>query len=430
MIYVHLPRNQNLIRMKKIIFTLVLASLLGSMASAQSFSHQSDLLYRHPNPLQQDLNLRGGKSWTTKLDSVTSETFSLSWTYNAQGQITRELFIDKFDPEYSWKEEPVFDSAGNIIRNNIFSYINNAWENTAYEEFEYNALGQRTQRINVNFFSGTWQVGGKGFYTYNADGKLTQYLQQLHVGSGNFEDLNRDNYYYDASGKLEKGLYFFYNAGWDSTYKDIVTYTGDLVSSYLSMELNAGSWENISKFNWIYTAANNAQQRDYFLPSGSSTWSSTQDQYQFRYDEATDASGILFPMASSYYGSDFQWFLMNHKRTDQDWYTINLNDGLLTFIETETYHYSPATNLGLSNTEAMPEVRVFPNPATDAVRIQFATQSGNVNMVMTDVTGKIVKAEELVPGQRISVSELPAACYFVVLSDDNGIVGRTKFIRE
>lgn len=121
---------------------------------------------------------------------------------------------------------------------------------------------------------------------------------------------------------------------------------------------------------------------------------------------------------------------MNHKRTDQDWYTINMNDGLLTFIETQTYHYSSASSLGMSNPEAMQEVSVFPNPATDAVRIQLPQQSGPLNMVMTDLTGKVVKSEKLVSGQSISVSGLPAGCYFVVLSDDNGVVGRTKFIRE
>lgn len=412
----------------KIFMTTAILLMTGSLVSAQQHNHVSNLRQNRLYPHHQIINKSDAKTYTTKLDSITSGIFCLSWTYNAQGQIVEEVFHDKFDPTtYSWREVASFDSVGNIIRIDIYSWKVDDWFNSAYLEFEYNALGQRIQRINVNYYGGTWTIGGKGFYSYTASGKLSQYLQQINMG-GTFEDITRDEYYYAPDDKLEKVVYFYYQAGWDTTQKSIITYTGDLAENYTEYLYDAGVWENSTKYQWFYSGANNATQRDYFLASTPSTWSGVQDRYEYRYDETTSAAEILFPLTSSYFAYDYQWFTMNHKRTEQDWYTTDVNTQVFSFVQTEYYHYSPVDNLGVTTPDAVAEVEVYPNPATEAFSVRLPSKYGEWSLMMTDITGKTVITSSVVAGQEISVSEFPAGCYFIILSDKDGVAGRTKLI--
>ncbi|HNW70360.1 MAG TPA: T9SS type A sorting domain-containing protein [Bacteroidales bacterium] len=416
--------------MKKILLATAIVFLISSLAPAQQPDHLSRLRQNMHYPYPQILNKNDAKAYTIKLDSITSEQFCLSWTYNAQGQIVEEVFRDKFDPAtYNWREVASFDSAGNIIRIDMYYWDVDDWVNSAYLEFEYNALGQRTQRINVNNFDGTWTIGGKGFYTYTASGKLSQYLQQINMGSY-YEDITRDDYYYAPDDKLEKVVYFYYQAVWDTSQKVIITYTGDLVESYSEYLYNAGVWENSAKFQWFYSGANNASHRDYFLASTPSTWSGVQDRYEYRYDTTASAAEILFPLTSSYFANDYQWFTMNHKRTEQDWWTTDVNTQVFSFVETQYYHYSSAANLGVNAPDAVAEMEVYPNPATEAFSVRLPSKYGTWNLVMTDMTGKTVKTSNVVAGQEMSVSDIPAGCYFIILSDKDGVAGRTKLIIE
>lgn len=318
-------------------------------------------------------------------------------------------------------------TAGNIIRIDCYYWNVDHWFNSAYLEFEYNELGQRTQRINVNYFGGTWTIGGKGFYSYTPSGKLSQYLQQINMGSY-YEDLTKDDYFYTPDDKLEKVVYFYHQATWDTTVKHIITYTGDLAESYTEYIYDAGVWENSTKYQWFYSGVNNATNRDYFLASSPSSWSSVQDRYQYRYDENTSAAEILFPLSSSFFAYDYQWFTMNHKRTEQDWYTTDVNTQQFVFVETQYYHYSPVGNVGVTTLDADADVEIYPNPASETFSVRLPSKYGELSLMMTDITGKIIKTSSVISGQEISVSEIPAGCYFIIVSDKNGVAGRNKLI--
>lgn len=416
--------------MKKIFLATVILLFSGSLVYAQQLNHANILRQYMRIPHHQIINNSDAKSYTTKLDSITSQLFCLSWTYNNAGQIVEEVFRDNFDPNsYSWREVSSFDSSGNVIRIDMYYWNNGNWINSAYLEFEYNELGQQITSTNVNNFGGTWTIGGKGFYTYTASGKLAQYLQQINMG-GTYEDLTRDDYYYSPNDKLEKVFYFYNQSGWDTTIKSIVTYTGDLVETYSEYLKENGFWENSTKYEWFYSAANNATQRDYFLQNTPTTWSSVQDRYEYLYDDNTNAANILFPFSSSYFSYDYEWFTMNNKRTEQDWYTIDVNTWAFMFVETQYYHYSPVQNLGVPVTDDNTELKIYPNPATESFSIQLpATETSSAwNLVITNMTGKVVKTVSVITGEEISVNDIPAGCYIVILSDKNGMTSSAKLI--
>ncbi|MDD3789688.1 MAG: T9SS type A sorting domain-containing protein [Petrimonas sp.] len=414
--------------MKKIIAIAILI-MAGSLVSAQKRDHLNDLRQNRIHPYYHIDNQNDAKLYTMKLDSITSPIYTLSWKYNAQGKIAEEIFDDKFDPEgYSWREAAVFDENGNITRINMYGWNNGNWFHSAYVEYEYNELGQRITRTNANYFGGTWQIGGKGYYTYTASGKLAQYLQQIYWG-GTFQDLTKDVYFYDANDKLEKVVYFYSEQGvWDTTIQTIVGYTGDLVESYSEYVKDGGVWENSTKYQWFYSGGNDPVKREYYLASSPTTWSSTQDRYEYRYDQATNANQILFPWESSYFAYDYEWFAMEHKRTEQDWSTTDVNTQQLMFVFTEYYHYSSADNIGITTPDAIAEVTVYPNPATETFSISLPSEYDALSLMMTDITGKIVKTTGVIAGQPVSVSDMPAGCYFITLSDKDKIVGRSKLI--
>lgn len=89
------------------------------------------------------------------------------------------------------------------------------------------------------------------------------------------------------------------------------------------------------------------------------------------------------------------------------------------------------TNGGVGIDEPMQQVAMslFPNPATEAIQLNFpATTEASVRIYNT--TGALVEAvENISPGEKIDVSEIPAGMYFAQV-ESGGIISCTRFIKQ
>jgi hypothetical protein len=72
-------------------------------------------------------------------------------------------------------------------------------------------------------------------------------------------------------------------------------------------------------------------------------------------------------------------------------------------------------------------VNVFPNPCTDVLNIQSETNFTKVSV--KDITGKELLNMDSSDISTIDVSTLTNGVYFLTLSDDNGVVGNSKFVK-
>ncbi len=73
--------------------------------------------------------------------------------------------------------------------------------------------------------------------------------------------------------------------------------------------------------------------------------------------------------------------------------------------------------------------RVYPNPASDMVRIDCGDQSGIMRITLTDLQGRVVKSYlESGPSCKISVTDLQKGIYIIGIQSDSGINTRQKLI--
>jgi DNA-binding transcriptional regulator/RsmH inhibitor MraZ len=73
-------------------------------------------------------------------------------------------------------------------------------------------------------------------------------------------------------------------------------------------------------------------------------------------------------------------------------------------------------------------MRVFPNPATDEVNIEFVKAfAGNALIEVSDETGRIVITQKMVPAAKqaqLRTGNLAAGVYYVRVKGDDGIAVR------
>ncbi|TXD83641.1 M28 family peptidase [Subsaximicrobium wynnwilliamsii] len=86
-------------------------------------------------------------------------------------------------------------------------------------------------------------------------------------------------------------------------------------------------------------------------------------------------------------------------------------------------------NLGV-NTLSTEDIRVYPNPVNDEIRLSYSENFESLKLKLYDVSGKLVKEETLSNSKsRLSIKSLPKGIYFlkVVASEKSGIF---KIIKE
>ncbi|MBK8044822.1 MAG: cellulase family glycosylhydrolase [Haliscomenobacter sp.] len=71
---------------------------------------------------------------------------------------------------------------------------------------------------------------------------------------------------------------------------------------------------------------------------------------------------------------------------------------------------------------------VFPNPASDRINVRLSSRPGNLDFVLTDLSGKLVRQGMLEPSSDIPVQGLPSGTYFLRITDERGSWGSRKVV--
>lgn len=87
---------------------------------------------------------------------------------------------------------------------------------------------------------------------------------------------------------------------------------------------------------------------------------------------------------------------------------------------------------GIANIEAKNNFQLYPNPANDVIRVKY-TSDTNADLIIYDITGKMVRRESFVAGQpdyTISVADLKSGVYFYSLNNGKEIISMKKLIKK
>ena len=134
------------------------------------------------------------------LYKIESISYRYEFLYDEFGNLAQELYTNLNDESSNFKCTYTYDDNQNMLRRNIFSWLNGDWLYSSYEEFTYNNLNQRITRTNANDFGEGFTIGGIGYYEYNRDGNLASYLQKINMGNY-YDDIDSMVYIYDEDQK-------------------------------------------------------------------------------------------------------------------------------------------------------------------------------------------------------------------------------------
>ena len=93
----------------KTVYILIVGFILMSQIGFAQNRHFNNKIYKpnHIEPEMIGLNVRNTTDFSTKLDSIKSESHCLSFEYDYAGRLLVEKNIDKYDPTFTWKSEYV-----------------------------------------------------------------------------------------------------------------------------------------------------------------------------------------------------------------------------------------------------------------------------------------------------------------------------------
>jgi len=127
----------------------------------------------------------------------------------------------------------------------------------------------------------------------------------------------------------------------------------------------------------------------------------------------------------TYYPASFgseQFSTMIYRSEDKQWYTYGFGSGFVAVIGMDVTIEMTATE----NLLTKEEVRVFPNPTSDYIRIQMnLDRPQDVNVYLTDVSGKILRMTNrtrfLNETIELDVQAVPAGTYFLNVTSADGM---------
>lgn len=75
------------------------------------------------------------------------------------------------------------------------------------------------------------------------------------------------------------------------------------------------------------------------------------------------------------------------------------------------------------------ELKIYPNPASNSINIDFSEEYEKANCTITDMTGRVVKSEQITSSSpRVNLSGLPHGVYLLNIQFDNKNSLTTKFV--
>lgn len=364
---------------------------------------------------------------TTMLYKMEGTRYRYEFSYDQFGNLSQEIFTDLDDVNSSFMCSYVYDENQNMLRRNTYSWKNNGWYFSCYEDFTYNEQNQRLTRTNANDLGDGFVIGGIGYYAYDENGNLASYTQQCNMGN-HYESIDSMVYRYDENNNwIGCESYNVENGAWVLYYHSDATYTANGQYDELTDYYYSDGWSPNTKYAWTYNELNNPDERNYYIPNGNGGWSSPQEKYVFRYHTDINAQNVLFPYVASIYNEWENWFGANNPINEEDWWTINLNDNQLTYIETVTYYYSPF-HVGIESQNEQ-SVSIFPNPVENDLFIEL-NHADNAHAMIFDLSGKLLKQTQIQQSGAVSLSNLASGMYLVKIYTDNQLIATEKVIKK
>lgn len=355
-----------------------------------------------------------------------------------------ENFNQTLQSSYHWSTEDSiwigasktgkeFDINGNLLATIEYQWdwMENQWTELFKEKYEYDSLENRTLTSLY-----VWSDADKNWvfsvnrtlseYEYDENGRiLKQIISQWNEDSGNWDLANKNEYEYDEQGRQISHE----NAWWNPTYADWenltkTVYDFDEAGHYILdgnyvWDTGLSNWRIHREYRWAFDAAGR-QTINSFLEWGGYGNIYWGNKLETNYNENgrtlmradygwdTDAGEWKGATKTEYTYDDYGDYGRNLVTL---WYIWNQADKKWQYDTRETCYYSTGPVQDVVEINAEINVKVYPNPAENVIRVQLPNSSVPAQLELFNLSGQKILSAQIFDGELISVSHFKPGIY-------------------
>jgi len=292
-----------------------------------------------------------------------------------------------------------YDERGNVTRVNFYQYYDNEWIFPSYVTYTYDSDNHRLTRTNYNDWGTGFELQGVYTYSYEGD-RLMGYEMTL---GGML--LMRGTYTYDANGRCTQCLEEYNDAwggtGWSNSALTTYAYdeAGNCTNETYSYWQNG--WVPDSSIDRTYDANGNCLQRE------KRSNGQVIDRVRYVYDEACTINHVLLPYHPE---PNYSWDTFANRPLSYAWETAN-DGGQLVYVCDYIFEYGAFESLPQNEMPVTDMMAVYPNPTQGEMTLSL---EGLQRYEIIDMNGQTVMQGQA-NGKRhsIDVSGLASGLYLV-----------------
>jgi len=253
----------------------------------------------------------------------------------------------------------MYDERGNVVRVNFYQFYDNEWIFPSYVTYTYDDNNHRLTRTNYNDWGSGFELQGVYTYSYNGD-QLTNYEMTL---GGTL--LMRGTYTYDAEGRCTQCLEEYNDAwggtGWSNSALTNYTYdgAGNCINETYSYWSNG--WVPDSSIERLFDTKGNCLQRE------KRSNGQVVDRVSYTYDEECTINHVLLPYHPE---PVYKWDTFANRPLGYAWETANDN-GQLIYVCDYIFEYVSFEILPQHESSQLEMMVVYPNPAHNEMTLSL-----------------------------------------------------------
>ncbi len=385
-----------------------------------------------------------------KLDSTVSqlkngEIWQNDWKdefiYNAElknsAVVEKEWNVETQSWSTDSRTEMEYNSTGNV--KSMMMYYKEDENSELLPHEKLTAVYDNQERLDtVTGYSSdtgsTWNLDGQQVYHFNSSGQLIQMDFWSFEDNGEGEVFSNNMkmvYTYTSSGQIETSGTFYLMEGDEFLYsKTDYSYNNEdqLISSeesslsFATFELEK-SWRTSYEYN---AAGDVSTEIDADWDTSTQSWIES-SKYEYTYN-STNASEVIFPSFNLIFYGIYQDPTSSFTKLITAENGFEVQDGSWVNTDKTLFYYSEGNSTNAVDFQNS-TVSVFPNPATESVKISW---KGNEQLIleMYQITGSKVMQQPAFSGKEVSLSRLQSGIYIYKLINGNEILYSGKLIKK
>ncbi|MCG2612189.1 T9SS type A sorting domain-containing protein [Flavobacterium sp. SM15] len=298
------------------------------------------------------------------------------------------------------------------------------WKNLVQYNHTNNPNGTLSSYISQNWdeANSVWLDANRAVYSYNPQGSITEIIVENNLGGNNWANASRTVQTYDANNYLVNYLFQLWNSSansWENLFQYNYTNNPDgTINFYIDQNWDeqTTTWINSKRVTFNYDGANNIQSKVTEDWVGTD-WKNSSKQIN-TYDGNNHLIHYLFQgwdEALSAWKSSSQYNMTNNangyleQQISQTW---NENSSIWENQQRVTYTYQPT--MGVNDLVFANGIAVYPNPASDMIRIQTKNFAENKAYAVFDQFGRpVVRGALNGEETTVNINHLAKGIYFI-----------------